>query len=173
MHLPKHQRFLSLRTALMCCLLSACRPYTITLNNNVVYSPNASLRNAVLQDPGLQACLNQALARNEQTDPATVTLLACPGAGVRNLVGIEALANLEQLELGDNAITNLSPLVPLKKLRVLGLRNNATGDVRPLDTLPILRFLSLEGNDRIPCRQLDSLQEKLGNTFGRPQSCVN
>jgi Leucine-rich repeat (LRR) protein len=171
MHLPTHTRMLPL----LCCLLSGCsiNPYTVTLNNNVLYTPNEALRNAVLQDPGLQACLNQTLARNAQSDPAAVTLLACPGAGVQSLAGIDALVNLEQLELSDNTITNLSPLLPLKKLRVLSLRNNSVGDIRPLDSLPILRFLSLEGNNRIPCPQLDEFQAKLGNTFNRPQTCVN
>jgi hypothetical protein len=174
MHLQK-PCFSFLLVPLLCCLVTACnlKPYTVVLNDNVVYTPNASLRNAITQDPGLQACLDQALERSAQSDPATVTLLSCVGAGVQTLAGIEALVNLEQLELGDNAITNLSPLIPLKKLRVLGLRNNSVGDIRPLDELPILRFLSLEGNERVPCRQLDKLQQRLGNTFGRPQSCIN
>jgi hypothetical protein len=153
-------------------LLAACQPYTLVFNDNVVYSPIASIREGPLRDPGLQACLNQALEANGLQDPATVTLLACPGAGVENLAGIEVLTNLEQLELSDNSITNLSPLVNLKKLRVLNLRNNAVGDLRPLDTLPILRFVSLEGNEGIPCRQLDELGEKLGNTLSRPLNCI-
>jgi Leucine-rich repeat (LRR) protein len=86
---------------------------------------------------------------------------------------VPAPVNLEQLELADNEVTNLSPLIPLKSLRVLGLRNNSIGDIRPLEELPILRFLSLEGNERIPCRQLDAAEEKLGNTLGRPLTCIN
>jgi Leucine-rich repeat (LRR) protein len=158
----------------LCLLLGGCRQaYTVKLNDNVLFNPSESVRNAVTQDPGLQACLDQAMERTQQTDPAAITLLACPGAGVETLAGIEALQNLEQLELGDNAVANLSPLLALKKLRVLGLRNNRVGDIRPLEQLPILRFLSLEGNDRVPCRQLDAFEARLGNTFGRPQACVN
>ena len=163
----------TLAIACGCLMLGACvRPYTVTLNNNVLYSPNPAIRDAVMQDPGLQACLDQSLARNEQTELQSITLLACPASGVETLAGIEALVNLEQLELSDNEVTNLSPLIPLKNLRVVGLRNNAVGDARPLNELPILRFLSLEGNDGIPCRQLDSFAAKLGNTFGRPQACI-
>ena len=155
--------------------LGACtQAYRVTLNNNVLFGPNAAeRRNTVTRDPGLQACLDQTLERMEKTDPAAITLLACPGAGVETLAGIEALENLEQLELSDNAIVNLSPLLRLRNLRVLGLRNNRVGDIRPLADLPLLRFLALEGNDRIPCRQLDAFAARLGNTFGRPQSCVN
>jgi hypothetical protein len=170
---PTLLRTVALFSAL-CLPLGACfHPYTVTLNDNVVYSPNAAVRAAVTQDPGLQACLDRTLERIQQTDLASVKLLACPGAGVETLAGIEALVNLEQLELGDNEVTNLSPLLPLKNLRVLGLRNNRLADIRPLDALPILRFLSLEGNDGIPCRQLDAFATKLGNTFGRPQACIN
>ncbi|MEY4643114.1 MAG: hypothetical protein RLZZ227_3108 [Pseudomonadota bacterium] len=174
MHLQKAQ-VAHLLLPLFCCVLTACnlKPYTLVLNDNIVYTPNESLRNATTQDPALQACLDQALERSKLSDPATVTLLACAGAGVQTLAGIEALVNLEQLELSGNAITNLSPLIPLKKLRVLGLRNNRVGDARPLDELPILRFLSLEGNEGVPCRQLAALEQRLGNTFGRPQSCIN
>lgn len=159
--------------AALIALASCVRPFTVTLNNNVLFSPNAAVRNAVLMDPGLQACLDQALAGEEQTELAAITLLACPGNGVETLAGIEVLTGLEQLELGDNGITNLGPLIPLKNLRVLGLRNNAIGDIRALEELPILRFLSLEGNSRIPCRQLDAFQARLGNTFGRPATCIN
>ncbi len=159
---------------LLCCTVGGClHPYTVTLNDNVVYTPNEALRNAVTEDAGLQACLDQTLERNGQTDLALVTLLACPSAGVESLKGIDALVNLEQLELSDNAVTNLSPLIPLKNLRVVGLRNNKVGDIRPLEELPILRFLSLEGNNRIPCRQLNTFAQRLGNTFGRPESCIN
>ena len=107
MHLPTPFRNPSWLPPLLCCMLAAChiQPYTITLNDNVVYTPNAALRNAVVEDPGLQGCLNETLARNEQSDPATVVLLACPSAGVQTLAGIDALANLEQLELSDNRIT--------------------------------------------------------------------
>lgn len=158
----------------LCATLGGClHPYTVKLNDNVLFSPSEAIRNAVTEDPALQACLDQTLARLEQTDPATLTLLACPGAGVESLEGIEALEKLEQLELSDNAIVNLSPLLRLRNLRVLGLRNNRVGDIRPLVDLPILRFLALEGNDGIPCRQLDAFAARLGNTFGRPQSCVN
>ena len=157
-----------------CLGLCACvQPYTVTLNNNVVYTPNASVRDALAVDPGLQACIDQTLVRSQQTDPASITLLACPSAGVQTLSGIEALVNLEQLELGDNEVSNLGPLIPLKNLRVLGLRDNRIGDIRALAELPILRFVSLEGNDGIPCRQLDGLAARLGNTLGRPQACIN
>jgi hypothetical protein len=156
-------------------LLLACKqnPYTVTFNDNVVYSPNAAIRDKVLDDPALQACLNQVLASNTNNDLGDVTLIACPGAGITTLEGIANLPNLEQLDVSDNIISNLSPLLALKKLRVLGLRNNAVGNVGVLVSLPLLRFVSLSGNNRISCRDLAALENKLGNTLDKPLTCLD
>lgn len=166
---------ISILTAMLL-LGSGCSlsPYDITFNDNVVYSPNASARarGGVLDDPALQGCLNQVL-QNPAQNVETLTLLACPDAGVISLAGIDGLPRLEQLEVSNNAISNLGPLTRLKNLRVLSIRNNAIGNISPLDDLPILRFVALDGNDRIPCRQLDSLQDRLGNTLSRPLACAD
>jgi internalin A len=156
-------------------LLIGCKqnPYTVTFNNNVVYSPSAAIRDKVLDDPALQACLNQVMASAAIEDLEDVTLIACPAAGITTLGGIEKLINLEQLDVSDNAISNVSPLLSLKKLRVLGLRNNAISNVGSLVSMPLLRFISLSGNSRISCRDVDALENKLGNTFDKPLTCVD
>ncbi|MES2624268.1 MAG: leucine-rich repeat domain-containing protein [Pseudomonadota bacterium] len=155
-------------------VLIACKqnPYTVTFNNNVVYSPNAAIRDKILDDPALQACLNQVLAGNAELDVESVKLIACPGAGITTLEGINKLSNLEQLDVSDNAVSNVSPLLGLKKLRVLSLRNNAVSNVGPLVSLPLLRFVSLSGNTQIRCRDLASLENKLGNTLDKPLTCL-
>jgi hypothetical protein len=166
---------MSLRTAtiplFLLLAISACN-HTISFNDNVLYSPNPRPDQGPLRDPGLQACLNQVLATNPELNVASVTLIACPDAGIQTLAGIEALTSLEQLEVSDNQISDLSPLASLINLRVLGIRSNALGDIRTLQALSILRFVSLQGNNGIPCRQLDDLQQRLGNTLNRPTTCV-
>lgn len=152
--------------------LSGCAisPYTVSLNNNVLYSPNSELQAGGVADPALQGCINQALAVGAIEITALKTL-ACPDAGVRSLEGITRLTALEQLELSNNNIDNLSPLQPLRNLRVVSLRNNDIRNIGPLSGLALLRFVSLEGNEAIPCIQLDELQERLGNTLNRPVNC--
>ena len=169
---PEKPLFFAL-TGTLCLLLSACShiPYSITFNDNVVYVPGGKASMGPLKDSALQGCLNQALAADTTLTAATITLLACPSAGVESLEGIAALESLEQLELSDNRITNLSPLSSVKKLRVLSIRNNDVGNVGILDNLPILRFVALQGNNSVPCHQLDALQKRLGNTLGRPLEC--
>lgn len=153
--------------------LSGCSgsPYTISFNDNVLYSPNASIKAGGVADPALQGCINQILGTTGGT-AETLKTLACPNAGIRTLEGLSALTALEQVEFGNNAIDNLGPLQPLRNLRVASLRNNRIMNIGPLSGLPLLRFVSLEGNDEIPCRQLDELQQKLGNTLNRPQACI-
>jgi Leucine-rich repeat (LRR) protein len=154
-------------------LLSACssRPYSVTLNDNVIYSPNNVIDDGIMTDANLQGCLNQVYISTENDDPEQVTLLACPNAGVQSIIGIEALVNLEQLELSGNNISDINSLINLKKLRVLGISNNQVRNINVLFSLPILRFISLQGNNAISCRQLNRLENEVGNTLNRPLNC--
>ncbi|MEX2367322.1 MAG: hypothetical protein WD601_12020 [Pseudohongiellaceae bacterium] len=159
---------------LLGCLPGACNsPYTITLNERVLYTPNPQLRGELVSDPNLQGCLNQIMMNSETAEPESITLLACPDAGITSIQGIEKLSNLEQLELSDNRISDLGPLANLRNLRLVSMANNDIRSISPLMPLPTLRFVSLQGNENIPCRQLDNLEEKLGNTLTRPLFCNN
>jgi Leucine-rich repeat (LRR) protein len=153
-------------------LLGSCadNPFKVMFGDKVLFTPREST--GPLADPALQACLNQVLSQTEGSSIATLRTLACPGAGVQSLEGIGALAQLEQLELSSNRITDISPLRPLRNLRVLNLSDNRVGNVGILDSLPILRFVSLQGNNTIACRQLNALQNRLGNTLTRPTQCL-
>lgn len=160
--------------ALGLALASGCsqQPYLVTLNEQVLYSPNEALKDPVFSDPALQGCLNRLLSTDGDTDLASIRTFACPQAGIQSLRGISALSGLEQLELSGNGIDNISELQPLRNLRVVSLRNNRIRNIGPLASLPVLRFVSLEGNDDVPCRQLDELGARLGNTLNRPATCV-
>jgi hypothetical protein len=168
-------RFLN-RTALLLAALLAggCSngPYRITFNDNVIYDPALPPERRQFPDPGLQACVNQVMAADATLTLSSITLLACPDAGIQDLAGIEVLAALEQLEVSNNRISNIAPLASLRNLRVLGIRNNSLGNIGILVGMPILRFVTLQGNPGISCRQLDELGEKLGNTLTRPATCT-
>ena len=153
-------------------LLSACGSYRVVLGDSVLYSPaGAPVKPSLLADANLQGCVNQLFNSSGNDDPESITLLACPSAGVQSLAGIGALVNLEQLELSDNTITDLRPLQNLRKLRVLSIRNNRINNINILLSMPILRFVALQGNNNINCRQLDELEARLGNTLNRPERC--
>lgn len=156
-------------------LLVACSSgYRVVFNDNVVYSPyGRSVIPSLLNDANLQGCLNQQFSSTGDTDPENITLLACPSAGIESMAGIGALPNLEQLELSDNSISDLSPLQTLRNLRVLSIRNNQITDIKPLLELPLLRFVALQGNTEISCDQLNRLESKIGNSLNKPESCRN
>lgn len=156
-------------------LLVACSSsYRVVLNNNVLYTPyESNVTPSLLADANFQGCLNQQFSSKGDNDPDKVTLLACPSAGIDSLAGIGALPNLEQLELSDNSISDLSPLLSLKKLRVLSIRNNQVADIGPLLSLPLLRFVALQGNNDIACQRLAALEEKIGNSLNKPDTCRN
>ena len=154
-------------------LLAGCEnnPYTITLNNNVLYSPTERVQTTHVEDANLQGCINQYFLRNNHEDAEKITILACPSAGIETLAGIRNLPNLEQVDFSDNRITDVSALNALDNLRVLSIRNNDIRNTNPLLDMPLLRFVAMQGNDNIPCRQLDRLAEKIGNTLNRPLNC--
>ena len=154
-------------------VLNACssNAYKVTLNNNVLYDPYPVTDSGLLNDANLQGCLNQVLITTGNSDPTQITSLACPSAGVENLQGIAALSNLEQIDLSDNTISDLGPLINLKKLRVASLRNNRIRYIDILNAMPALRFISLQGNTNIACKQLDELEHRVGSSLNRPLSC--
>jgi hypothetical protein len=67
------------------------------------------------------------------------------GDGVSSLVGLEHAANLEDLSLPDNQISDLSPLSGLANLRRVDLSGNPLSDVDALGTLPALAILAASG----------------------------
>ena len=80
---------------------------------------------------------------------------------IESLVGLEAATNLQNVALGGNNISDVSPLANLSKLRYLDLRGNQISDVSPLAHLSKLRHLELKGNqisDLTPLAHLSALR---------------
>lgn len=67
-------------------------------------------------------------------------------AGVKTLIDLKKLPNLECLVISNAGITNISYLSHLKNLRVLYLQRNNVSDITPLKGLTKLEILSLNGN---------------------------
>jgi len=66
------------------------------------------------------------------------------------------------LDLGDNEITDLSPLEALRNLKYLSLVNNRVADLSPLESLKVLKNLYLSGNP-LTQDQIDGLRSVLPN----------
>ncbi|MBN4076001.1 MAG: hypothetical protein COA71_06335 [SAR86 cluster bacterium] len=154
-------------------LLNACsfNPYSISVNDNVLYSPSGNIVEEVVEDPGLQGCINTYLNNNPDTNLQTISQLSCTDAGITSLIGLNNIPNLSLLDVSNNSIIDLSPVIYLERLRVLRIANNSIRSINTLSNLSLLNFIDLSGNSLISCRQLDQLESKLGSSLRRPLSC--
>ena len=160
-------------TLLSVLLLNACsfNPYAISVNNNVVYSPSGIIIEEIVEDPGLQGCINTYLNNNPEARLESISQLSCTDAEISSLIGLNFIPSLSLLEVSTNQIIDLSPVIYLEHLRVLRIANNSVRDISSLSNLRFLNFIDLSGNDQISCRQLDQLEDKIGSSLRRPLSC--
>ena len=106
----------------------------------------------VIPDAALRRYIEKVLKKNRgatitQAEMNTlVNLLDGHGLGIKSLIGLEAATNLQNVAMGSNEISDLTPLANLPNLRYLYLRGNQISDLTPLVSLPNLRSLNLEGN---------------------------
>lgn len=159
--------------ALIALILSACNfnPYAISVNDNILYSPSGNIVEKVVDDPGLQACINTYLSDNPDAELDTISQLSCTDSGITSLIGLNNIPNLNLLDVSNNRISDLSPVIYLTNLRVLRIANNSVRNINTLTNLSLLNFIDLSGNDLISCRQLDQLESRLQSSLRRPLSC--
>ena len=150
--------------------------------------PDAALREAAARALGVEA------SSLTEADLLALSSLSAPWSGVSSLSGLSAASNLRRLELGgnavsdlselsgrlrllehldlsDNAVSDLSALSGLTRLETLLLSGNQVSDISPLRGMAGLRSLFLDGNavsDLAPVVFLESLEELSlsGNPLG-------
>ncbi|CAL6029745.1 Conserved_hypothetical protein [Hexamita inflata] len=96
--------------------------------------------------------------------PLLVTELSASNCKIQVLDGLQQMAQLRDLDLSYNAISELSALGSLANLRELNLMRNCVSDVRPLARLTSLVSLQLSRNqieDVSPLSGLKNLQRLL------------
>ncbi|MDF2543049.1 MAG: leucine-rich repeat protein [Herbinix sp.] len=77
--------------------------------------------------------------------------------GVKSLVDLKYLSNLEYLDAGQLGIKDITVIEQLKNLRVLYLQRNKISNLDPLKKLTKLELLSLNGNQIVSIKALSSL----------------
>ena len=75
-----------------------------------------------------------------------IEVLHLPSRGLADLWPLAAMADLEVLDLGDNAVGDVTALGSLEHLRVLDLSGNAVSDLWPLAAMADLEVLNLGDN---------------------------
>ena len=106
-------------------------------------------------DDNLEAAVKKALKIADAdpvlpSDIAKLTRLIATRKQITSLTGLEDATALERLDVGQNAITDLTPLSGLtSSLENLDVANNQIADVEPLRGLTSLERLDLRNNNQI------------------------
>jgi len=108
-------------------------------------------------DPGLEVAIREAIGKPTgdilESDLVGLTELYAVSRGISDLTGIGHCSDLLELNLTDNRISDLTPLVGLTKLTELYLIYNPSlsnlAPIAVLTQLPALRLLNLEGSGGI------------------------
>jgi Leucine-rich repeat (LRR) protein len=156
---------------LLAILSSACsQRFAVSVNNQTLYDPRPNATAYRFADPGLQGCVNFAL-QQPNAEIETISVLSCSGWEIESIEGIGTLRGLQFLDISNNRISSLAPLVELPRLSSVSATDNRIRDISLLLELNTLTSVVLTGNDNIACAQLNALAERLGDNLRRPASC--
>ena len=89
--------------------------------------PDSNLRAAI--EIGLSKAEGEPIAPSEMT---AISCLVAKGASIHNLTGLETAISLAGLDLLNNNISDISPVVELTNLRWIDLSSNNISDISPL-----------------------------------------
>ena len=142
----KNTLFLLLLTS---ALLSGCENYVYTFNEQPVFEAPKLFADYRVSDQGLAGCLKQAILDQKAVKASEVLQLNCSNAGIADLSGLEIFTGLTHLNLDNNALTDIKPLLFLGEL----------------DTV------LLSGNERLNCRDGKLLAEQATGTVNLPAHC--
>ncbi len=116
-------------------------------------SQNASAEDELFPDKALEAAVRkEVFAKRYNTEPLTVndvkniSQVMGAGKGIKNLKGLEHCVAVQEIDLGNNEISDLSPIAELKLVQSLTLSRNKIESIAPLAKLERLQYLELSGN---------------------------
>ncbi len=122
-------------------------------------------RPVLLTDDSLEVVVRSAIHKEAgpltRVDVEQLVFLVGQSRNIASLEGIGEIWNLEQIHLGDNHISDLTPVMGLMKLRSLFLADNNISDLSPLASMDQIADLDLTKNpiaDLSPIAEMDNLQ---------------
>lgn len=106
------------------------------------------------------------------SDVKNVSTVNGKGLGIASLAGLEHCKSLASLELGDNRITDISPIKGLSRIQLLDLSNNEIEDISVVSTLTGLQYLEISQNK---VTSLDALKplENLSSLYASQNSITS
>jgi hypothetical protein len=157
-------------------LASGCKNYSVSVNENVVYTPPSIFKDYQLTDARLQDCVEQTIYDLHITSAEELTRLNCSNAGITSLVGLDKFFAMKELNLADNQIADISQIAQLGRLEKLVLTNNKINNPAPLLNLLHLAQLHVDNNPQMTCKDLLQLQQNLDHQkldLKLPAQCAN
>ncbi|WP_062066458.1 internalin [Cellvibrio sp. OA-2007] len=172
-----HSKSLLLFCGLVTSLLtSGCKNYSVSVNENVVYTPPSIFKDYQLADAHLHNCVEQTIYDLHITSAEELTRLNCSNAGITSLAGLDKFFAMKELNLADNQIIDISQIGQLGRLEKLVLTNNKINNPAPLLNLLHLAQLHLDNNPQMTCKDLHQLQQNLNHQkldLKLPAQCAN
>ncbi len=156
----KHTSLKYIVALLITSSLTNCKNYSVSVNDNVVYTPPMLFKDFIIADVHLRNCVQQTISDSRATKAEDVKQLNCSNAGITNLAGLETFYAIEQLNLAENALSSAPQLTKLGQLKVLNLRKNRLTAAEPLLHLLNLKELDISDNKDLPC---GDVQQALAN----------
>jgi hypothetical protein len=136
---------------LLVSMIAGCKSYSVSLNNNVVYTPPSLFKDFVIADAHLRACVEQTIIDNHISKAEDLKQLNCSHAGISSLSGLEKFYSIEQLNLSENTLQSIAQLSNFSQLKVLILRKNNLTSAEPLLHMLALRELDISDNAKLAC----------------------
>ncbi|RYY75174.1 MAG: leucine-rich repeat domain-containing protein [Gammaproteobacteria bacterium] len=137
--------------------MAGCKSYSVSLNNNTIYTPLPLFNDFAIGDTHLSDCVEQTINDKKITKAEDLKQLNCSHAGISSLAGLEKFYHLEQINLSENNLQSISALKNFSKLEVLILRKNNLTSAEPLLGMLALRELDVSENVKLACNDLKQL----------------
>lgn len=142
-------------------LITGCKNYSVSVNENVVYTPPSIFKDYQLADSKLHDCVEQTIYDQHITKAEDLTRLDCSNAGITSLMGLETFFALKELSLANNQLTTIDTIGQLGRLEKLILGNNNIRNAAPLLHLLHLKQLDVKNNTQMGCKDLKQLTKNL------------
>jgi len=152
---------------------------------NRVRSIERSIGQLSIRDPNLLACITDAVAMHKRIHPRNsggidsvteLNHLNCYRRKIRSIDGIEDLSGLRNLDVSNNQLVSIRPLLPLKHLEFLYLHDNPVRNIEDLQDMPSLKTVSLPAIDNWLCADIvtfiDKAPFKVVNRTSSAMDCV-
>lgn len=144
-------------------LTTGCKNYSVSVNENTVYTPPSIFKDYQLADAQLHSCVEQTIYDQRITKAEELTRLNCSNAGITSLKGLDRFFALTELNLADNQLADINEIGNLGRVEKLVLTNNKIKNPAPLLHLLHLTQLHLANNPQMTCNDLKQLQHNMKN----------